>query len=345
VPPASDTAEQKEEAMSSVYQHQINDAAPNQLTIPASIQFMTNVLEAAIAYAESGWYVIPVKAGTKNPGSILGKNWPDKSTRAPETILRYFRKNDVGIALDAGKSGAIIFDVDNPQHLPPILRKHLFSNNVPFQATRICGPQDRGHCFFQVPTGMRLGNGLGKLNTGWGDIRCNNGVVLAAPSSHPSPEGFYHFIRTGPLPTLPSELVTQLPKFQNRATKSISSEDASTFVDDNSREIYREILLKREQWVLKNPPIPGTRHYFFAGFLVLVLKDARAGFCTANDAISLAERLFNSCKHFEEQKPNEFLNLVIWAIEKVYSMDPFELAVHFYQNAPHLENVILKEVR
>ncbi len=345
MPPDSDTAEQKEDVMSSISQHQIDDAAPKQLSIPASIQFMTIVSEAAIAYAESGWYVIPVKAGTKNPGSILGKNWPDKSTRDPETILGYFRNNDVAIALDAGKSGAIIFDVDNPQHLPPILHKHLCSNIVPLQATRIFGPQDRGHYFFQVPTGMRFGNGLGRLNTGWGDIRSHNAVVLATPSSHPSPEGFYHFLRTGPLPTLPSELVMQLPTFQNRAPKSIDSGDAGQFIDDNSRMIYKEMLSKRELWVLKNPPIPSTRHTFFLRFLLLVLMDARVGFYTANDALSLAERLFNGFKNFDEQTPNEFLKMAMWAIETVCSMDAFSLAVHFHQNAPHLENVILKEER
>ena len=47
-------------------------------------------LAAALAYAAAGWYILPVKAGTKDPGGIVGKGWPGKSSRDPKIITAWF---------------------------------------------------------------------------------------------------------------------------------------------------------------------------------------------------------------------------------------------------------------
>lgn len=44
-------------------------------------------LTAALKLAEAGWYVLPVKRGTKNPGSIVGGHWQDKSSRDPDKTV------------------------------------------------------------------------------------------------------------------------------------------------------------------------------------------------------------------------------------------------------------------
>src|SRR5690606_23615182 len=41
---------------------------------------------AALAYAKSGIYVVPTRAGTKNPGSRVGNAWQSKGTRDQLTI-------------------------------------------------------------------------------------------------------------------------------------------------------------------------------------------------------------------------------------------------------------------
>jgi hypothetical protein len=44
------------------------------LAIPELEDGATN-LDAAMSYAAGGLYVLPVRRGTKDPGSVVGKNW------------------------------------------------------------------------------------------------------------------------------------------------------------------------------------------------------------------------------------------------------------------------------
>jgi hypothetical protein len=46
-----------------------------------------DVLTAALAYAARGWYVLPVKRGTKDPGGVVGKGWQHQSSRDPEQLV------------------------------------------------------------------------------------------------------------------------------------------------------------------------------------------------------------------------------------------------------------------
>ena len=41
------------------------------LSIPDNINELAT-LAAALAYADAGWYVLPVRADTKDPGSVFG---------------------------------------------------------------------------------------------------------------------------------------------------------------------------------------------------------------------------------------------------------------------------------
>lgn len=84
--------------------------------------------EAALAYVSAGWFVVPVRPGTKNPGSVLGAEWPDQSSRDPGQIEQGWDEDpDYGIALHVGKSGAIVFDLDveNLNALPGEMREGL----------------------------------------------------------------------------------------------------------------------------------------------------------------------------------------------------------------------------
>jgi hypothetical protein len=138
-------------------------------------------LTAALRYAKAGWYVLPARRGTKDPGSIVGKKWQAKSSRDPKQITAWFAGTDHDIALHCGRSGAVVFDVDNPDKLPDILRSHL--DTAPYQSTRPDTP-GRGHYVFGMPPGRTLGNGTGRLGGAWGEIRGLNAVIIAAPSHH-----------------------------------------------------------------------------------------------------------------------------------------------------------------
>src|SRR5690348_3043949 len=81
------------------------------LTVPDVTGMDT--LTAALAYAKAGWYVGPVKRGTKDPGSVLGKDWQHKTSRDPKVIIAGMALAGHGVFLHAGRSGAVIIDVDN----------------------------------------------------------------------------------------------------------------------------------------------------------------------------------------------------------------------------------------
>ncbi|MDZ7913641.1 MAG: hypothetical protein U5O16_17700 [Rhodococcus sp. (in: high G+C Gram-positive bacteria)] len=48
------------------------------LRVPGGVNEMT-LQDAALAYAEAGWFILPVKPGTKHPGSVVGNGWPSLS--------------------------------------------------------------------------------------------------------------------------------------------------------------------------------------------------------------------------------------------------------------------------
>jgi Bifunctional DNA primase/polymerase, N-terminal len=75
-------------------------------------------LGAALKYAGAGWYVLPVRRGTINPGSVVGTAWAMKSSRDPKQIVAWMAGTDHGVALHCGRSGAVVFDVDDPEAVP-----------------------------------------------------------------------------------------------------------------------------------------------------------------------------------------------------------------------------------
>ena len=87
--------------------------------------------------------------------------------------------------------------------------------------------QDRAHYIFRIPTGRTIGNGVGQLGGGWGDVRGANGVIMAEPSVH-ADGGCYewdygqdergNFLdpQVLPVPTLPIALDELLPARHSR---------------------------------------------------------------------------------------------------------------------------------
>jgi Bifunctional DNA primase/polymerase, N-terminal len=190
------------------------------LSIPV-IDTGTRMLDAALAYSSHDWYVLPVSRGrNKHAGSILGVGWPEKSSRDPEKIRRWFTAHNervLGLALHVGRSGAVAFDVDNPTAMPDLLTQALAEHRPPHQSTRTDQP-GRGHYVFALPAGVVHGNGVGTLRTEpkWGEVRGTNGIIVCAPTRHEraAVNGRYEWLTTGVLPELPKVLhaALQLPK-------------------------------------------------------------------------------------------------------------------------------------
>ena len=137
-------------------------------------------------------------------------------------LAALFAGSSHGLALHMGRSGLVTFDVDNPELLPAMLAEVFTELSPPFQSTRT-GQAGRGHYLFQVPEGRNIGNSLGKLPPGWGDVRGRNGIIVAAPTLHSKAEqgGCYRWETTGAIPMLPEPIADLLPD-------ALHADDAAT---------------------------------------------------------------------------------------------------------------------
>jgi hypothetical protein len=163
----------------------------------------------AIAYATAGFYVGPLRNGSKHPGSVLGDRWHAKTSRDPKVIAGWFAGTDYGLFLHVGRSGCVAVDVDDWAQVPDVLKAEIERAQPPYQSTRP-DEEGRGHYLFAWPPGRVLGNSTGGLGKGWGEIRGLNGVIVVEPSRHAS-GGAYRWLRTGPVPVLGETVATLLP--------------------------------------------------------------------------------------------------------------------------------------
>jgi hypothetical protein len=278
-----------------------------------------DTIRAALAYAAAGWYVLPVSRATKHAGSVLGKGWPAKSSRDPELIAAWFAGTDHALALHAGRSGAVVFDVDDPDALPDILRAEIDRSRPPHQSTRTTTP-GRGHYVFAVPPGRQLGNATGKLRGGWGEIRGRNGIIVVAPSEHEKAAqgGRYAWQRTGLVPVLPDALAVLLPD-------ALDANDAATdgqirafltrHITGTRPERFRDPL----RLFTKRVAAGEARHESAVAATVWALKEARAGFYPASMAVQQIGEAFLA--KLNGDRPSEYGGIVAWAVSQANAAD------------------------
>jgi P4 family phage/plasmid primase-like protien len=251
------------------------------LHIPDITEDMDN-LAAALAYAEAGWFVLPVKAGTKHPGSIVGDKWPSLSSRDPKTIAAQFAGTDHGIALHCGRSGALVLDVDNPDNVPDEVLLVMHSDG-PYQSTRADEP-DRGHYLLLNDTGRRIGNSLGKLATPnkWGEVRGANGVIIAEPTVHPE-GGQYRWVRTGPVPSIPDYLAEALPESSTPEDTATDAQVAA-FLDRHSGGTRTEAITGLANALKAKLERGASCHMSTLGVVTSAMAEAAAGLYPARQA-------------------------------------------------------------
>ena len=301
----------------------------SEISVPSNTENMT-VLEAALAWAENGFYVLPIVPRTKHAGSVVGVGWPDKSSRDPKQIESWFRPGtNYGIALHLGKSGAIAFDVDDPSQLPHRLREWIMLENVPFQSTRT-NDSLRGHYIFATPEGSNYGNSKGLLKGAWGEVRGKNGIIVASPTPHSkhAEGGQYVWKRTGIVPPLPYALQKLLPEARYQSVQSIDMSEADTFFASHAKADCTQLLETRlvdgRSWFLR-----GSRHDAGRDLLLMCLKDARAGLYDAKTSVESIANIFVSIKPQDEwSSPSEFIDMTLWAIAQVLQMSDEEISLH-----------------
>jgi hypothetical protein len=295
-----------------------------------------DTLTAALADAKAGWYVLPVLRGSKDPGSVVGNRWQMKSSRDPEQIVAWFAGTNHGLALHAGRSGAVIFDVDAFERCPDVLREAITCSDVPFQATRKQSPR-RGHYPFLMPFGRMLGNSKGKLTGGWGEVRGRNGVIIVQPSTHEKAAqgGQYLWKRVGPLPDLPQSLSEALSDGMDPQDTATDAE-VSAFLQETVADpttARSELLTGKLNGWRKKLDAGESRHDSLCGFLVGAMTEARAGLYNAADAVERFRELFveratsdkpgdpKARKRNEREALGEFQGILSWAIGQALPAD------------------------
>lgn len=252
------------------------------LNIPDGIND-ADTLTAALAYAAAGWYILPVRADTKHPGSVVGAGWPSLSSRDPKTIASWFAGADHGIALHCGRSGAVVIDVDDYDNIPDEVIAAIETTDCPYQSTRADQP-GRGHYLFANTTGRRIGNGLGKLAgpAKWGEIRGANGVIVVAPTIHPD-GGHYHWERVAAVPPLPDYVAEALPA-------STTPEDTATdaeikhFLGSHIETTKPEALQGLVNTLTAKLAAGHSCHMSTLGILTDAMQEAAAGYYDARTA-------------------------------------------------------------
>ena len=315
--------------MTTLTWNQMRNSTSNPLFVP-DLSSRMSIREAALAYANAGWYLLPIDPNTKHAGSVVGVGWPDKSSRDPKQIESWFRPGtNYGIAVHLGKSGAIAFDVDDPSQLPHRLREWIMLESVPFQSTRTGDPL-RGHYIFATPEGTNYGNSKGLLKGAWGEVRGKNGIIVVAPTSHSkhAEGGQYVWKRTGVVPLLPYALQRLLPEARYQSAQSIDIAEADTFFANYSESKCEQILENRlaegKSWFLR-----GSRHDACRDLLLVCMKDARAGLYSAKTAVESIANLFVSIKPQDQwSSPREFVDMVLWVIAQVLKLPDDEIELH-----------------
>ena len=314
------------------------------LTIP-DLPDDVDTLTAALAYANCGWYILPVKRGTKHPGSVVGDGWQHQSSRDPHVTTAWFAGTNYGTALHCGRSGAVVFDVDTPDRLPALLAEHLPA--APYQSTRPDQP-GRGHYVFAQPPGRNIGNSVGRLGGGWGEVRGANGVIIVEPSHHKD-GGEYRWETVGAVPVLPNELADELAE-ASPAVDAASDAVIEAFIAEHQNETRPNVLAGLVTALRANFDAGESRHQSTAAALVGAMKEAGVGLYTPRRVIDTIWPMFleavtkppASGKQGTPRSPaaarSEFKAITAWAVGQALAANPDGIQARIDDKMPDLTN-------
>lgn len=218
--------------------------------------YQDQFLAAALAYAEGGWSVFPLRPGSKRPAvpthtasdcdrrdhrcaeGHLG--WEERATTNPRRITKAWRRHPYGIGIACGPAGLLVVDLDTAKNDTPagtdsLARlEHHHGQTLP--ATWTVGTPTGGrHLYYLQPTDKPLGNTAGRAGPGI-DTRGQGGYVVAPPTRITS--GDYWLIDDHPpaeLPTWFAHLLTTPPKprpsdARPRSPQTLSGDRVSRYV-------------------------------------------------------------------------------------------------------------------
>lgn len=160
---------------------------------------MSDLLEAALRYADRGWPVFPCR--DKRPLVAHGLH---DATTDEATIRRWWGTwptGNVAVVTGAG-SGLVVLDVDGDDGADALQQLEREHGELPDTVEALTG---RGrHVFFKYP-GTAVRNSAGRLGVGL-DTRSEGGYVIVSPSRHESGRSYEWAADRSPDDVRPAEL-------------------------------------------------------------------------------------------------------------------------------------------
>lgn len=299
-----------------------------------------SVRKEAVRLARLHLYVGPLRPGSKNPGSRLGKGWPSKTSNNPRVVARWFRENpNDGLFLHLGRSGLIAFDLDIdegleslPRDIAGALRQGLF------QRSR---EGDRGHYAYR--TAEVFGNGAGAFSP-YGDVRGTNGVIVVAPTIHPVTGRPYELVRGdwAAVPELPAELRSLLRVGGTNQRPALSHKELQERLASLTAGGDYELLNERAERFRSKVTEGQARHEAMLRTMLRMVADAKKGKYPAAAGIKRLREEFEVSfaaailGRRSAPFPGEFDGMLAWAAAQ---LSPEESALELFDSTPELRMI------
>lgn len=152
----------------------------------------------AVAYAEKGWFVMPLKPQSKEPAPCLRHGYLDASLDVAQ-IKRWFSKPDLNIGLAIAQSNLVVLDFDL-RNVNNRINWELYRQMCIKLNTHTVKTDNGYHFYFKADKTKHF---KGKLIPGI-DIK-HKGYVVLPPSIHPNGSKYEVINNVEPI-DLPAEL-------------------------------------------------------------------------------------------------------------------------------------------
>ncbi|MFE7036363.1 bifunctional DNA primase/polymerase [Streptomyces sp. NPDC057621] len=195
----------------------------------------THLLNAALAAAERGWHVFPLRPGGKPPAlhgeractrtgecANSHRKWEQRATTDPDRIRTAWSRAPFNVGIATGPSGLVVIDLDTPEHKGGSADApdgaatfealcERAGHTVP-DTCRTRTPSGGTHLYYTAPNGVRIGSTAGTIAASV-DTRAWGGYVVAAGST--TPTGTYEPLSgpgAAPLPAWLQSILQPAPR-------------------------------------------------------------------------------------------------------------------------------------
>ena len=219
--------------------------------------------ERAVALANQGFHIFPLKRGTKRP---MFNDWENLATTDPGKIARWWNAiagANIGIA--CGPSNLFVIDLDKAkkpgavQHGDQTLTALADGRELPLTLT-VASARGGRHLYFRQPEGAALRNTAGSATAGLGpliDTRGHGGFIVAPGSVFEG--GSYRVENVAPVAPLPSWIVDELTRRKPVAAPAPAPARLRIPTTDRRRSAYGNTALNRSADAVATAP-EGTRN-------------------------------------------------------------------------------------